>query len=177
VGFSGTLIVARTHRPWAVRLVMRAFGASIDSDRAGAAGWWVSRLLDTGPSPEWVLRVVARAGGGPLMSADVMSSDFALVRLIGGGQHQSPGAFEFLLNVESAASYGAPIDWQAQSGAAAHIVAWAGGGAHETVRQAVTRPSVFAEDGVLRLAASFGAIPADELSDWLFDDDGTTRGA
>jgi hypothetical protein len=176
LGFFGTVIVARTRRPRILRLVMRAFGASIDLDRAGAPGWWVSRLLDTGPSPEWVLRVVARAGGGQLLSADVMDSDFAVVRLIGGGPRDGRGAFEFLLNVDSAVSYGAPVDWQAQSMAASQIVSWAGGGVQEAVEKAVRRRSVFAEDGVLRLAASFGAIPADDLSEWLFDDEERTGG-
>lgn len=171
MGFWGTVIVARTDRPRALRLAMRAFGATTDLDAQGAAGWWISRLLDSGPSPQWVLRSVSRAGGGPLLSADVVDSDFARVRLIGGAARGVGEPFEFFLNAESAVGYDAPVDWQDQAQAAARIVAWNGGGDKALIQAAVARRSVFAEDGVLRLAAAFGAIPADELSEWLFDDE------
>jgi hypothetical protein len=187
MGFFGSVVVARTDRPRALRLAMRMFGARPDLDRAGADGWWVTRLVDSGPAPEWILRSVARAGGGPLLCADVHDSDVARVRLFDrarpDGRAGGRDPVGFFLNVDSAVSYGMPVDWQEQARAAAEVVAWSGsgggsgGGSLEAVRAVVQGSFVFAEDGVLRLAAAFGAIPEADLSDWLFDvDDPGTAG-
>lgn len=174
MGFFGTVVVARTSRPLALRAAMRMFGARTDVDRAGAPGWWISRLVDCDPSPYAVLRTVAAAGGGPLLAADVLDSDVAHVRLVGGNRLPRTGRFAFYLNTDAADGYGFDVDPDVQQRAAMEILAWLGPdarAAHGAVHDAVRHRSVFAEDGVLRLAASFGAIPLDELSEWLFDDE------
>lgn len=179
MGFTGTVVVARTTRPLVLRAAMRVFGARTDVDAAGAPGWWVSRLLDCDPAPFWVLRTVASAGGGPLLAADVLDSDVARVRLVAGHRLPATGRFEFLLNTDSAASYGFEVDPDVQQRAAMEILAWLGPDAREAhgpIHDAVRHRSVFAEDGVLRLAASFGAIPLEELSEWLFDDESEPSG-
>jgi hypothetical protein len=165
VGFFGVQLVARSGRPLGNLPVVRALGDEVDWEQQGAGDWWFCRVHGQQPPPdeETVAALVAEVAG-PVAIGYVHDSDVALVWLAAPGQPVAG----FVLNPEAARGYGLPVDDAAQSAAPAAVTAWAGPGVDaDAVAEVLATEHVFAEEGVVRLAAAWGAVPAGELGTWV----------
>lgn len=175
MGFWGVVLVARTPATLSTLRSVQALGG--DPEDGGARrtdAWALHRVHQPDRDDDAALQSIADEAGGPVLAAFVFDSDTAWVRLAAPRQgflKRAPKIVTFYVDPESARGYDIDVDDRAEAAAPGAVVAWAGGGDVDAVRTVLEREHVFAEDGVLRLAAAFGAIPADETTEWTFGDD------
>ena len=164
MGFSGVQLVAASGRPLGDLAIVRGLGGEVDWERQGAGDWWFCRVFGHFPPPEEETVAALVDEVGRVAVGYVHDSDLALVWLA------APGApiGGFVLNPGAARRYGLPVDDAAQSAAPAAVTAWAGPQTDpDAVAAVLATEHVFAEEGVVRLAAAWGAVPAGGLATWV----------
>jgi hypothetical protein len=165
VGFSGVQLVARSGRPLGDLASVGALGGEVDWEQQGAGDWWFCRVHGHDPPPEEeAVGALVDEIGGPVAIGYLHDSDVALVWLAAPGLPVAG----FVLNPQAGRRYGLPVDDAAQEAAPDAVTAWAGPQTDpDAVAAVLAAEHVFAEEGVVRLAAAWGAVPAGELGTWV----------
>ncbi|PBC70997.1 hypothetical protein BX265_5562 [Streptomyces sp. TLI_235] len=156
MGFTGNLTVARLDAPLDGTAAVRAAGAR--PDRSAAADGWQFLVTAGG---DLATSALARETAGPLLSAFVLDSDFAVVEAFDGGRP----AWTCVLSPETALDHDCPQDWLGDPAETADTAAdWAAAfglapdrGALAALLAAESDP--FAEDLVSAFLTSLG-LPA-----------------
>jgi hypothetical protein len=158
MGYSGWFIVARPNVDVDPDALLEPFGCESAIERN--AGWIEGEGLDRYAASEIDVQAIAEALDGPVLLADITTSDYAWVRVASPGQ----GATDVILTPAALMAVGVPMPGRADI-AAAHraFVAWSVAAptpvSEADLRALIKRGATLAEDVVWELLSMLGIAP------------------